>query len=313
MSGGNRLRLGRRMAGGCQAPQVVYSDRMTIRARRLSLTAMIAIAACAAGCGQRGQAPTAAEKPANSTGVGAAEGPLDPATAGARTLEVWTAESATRLDLVKKRAAEFMTRYPNIKVVLTVRDFDSYPAQLKLALTSDSAPDVAIGNLGWSLDGPLIKAGLLRDLGPWAGFYGWDRRFSAACQRQMRFSPDGREFGKGSLFGVPYAADLIGWFYNSAKLRALKLASPKTFAELENAFAAAKAAGEVPIMLGNRAQWPGLHVFYTISDTLAAPREINGLHSATRQCHGSRPISSRAAPGSPLGIPRAILRPASTA
>ena len=170
-----------------------------------------------------------------------------------------------------------------------MRDFGSYPAQLKLALASDSPPDVAIGNLGWSLDGPLIRAGLLRPLDPWAERYGWDRRFPEAAQRQMRFSADGRQFGVGPIFGIPYAADVIGWFYNAEKLAALGIAVPETQAGLEAALAAAKRAGEIPIMLGNKAQWPGLHLFYLVSGNLASAEEINGIASGDRNARWTAP------------------------
>lgn len=199
------------------------------------------------------------------------------AAAGSRTLEVWTPENGRRLELVRRRAQQFSAAQPGVTVNLTVRDFGSYPAQLKLALASDRAPDVVIGNLGWSLDGPLIKAGLLRPLDPWAERYGWDRRFPEVAQRQMRFSADGRQFGRGPIFGVPYAADVIGWYCNIAKLRALGIAVPATLGELESAFAAARKAGEVPIMLGNKPQWPGLHLFYLVSNDLASENEVNGV------------------------------------
>jgi len=206
-----------------------------------------------------------------------------------RTLEVWTPENGTRLQLVQRRADEFSATHPGVQVNLTVRDFGSYPAQLKLALASDSAPDVVIGNLGWSLDGPLIKAGRLRALDTWAAKYGWDRRFPEVAQRQMRFSADGREFGSGPIFGVPYAADVIGWFYNVAKLESLGIAVPATLAELEAAFETAQKAGEVPIMLGNQPQWPGLHLFYLVSDDLASEAEINGIVFGDRSVKWTAP------------------------
>jgi raffinose/stachyose/melibiose transport system substrate-binding protein len=211
-------------------------------------------------------------------GLLAACGSKDSATPNIqRTLEVWTAESGTRLDLVRKRADEFAARHAGIAVNLTVRDFGSYPAQLKLALSSDEAPDVVIGNLGWSLDGPLIRAGMLRDLQPWTERYGWEKRFAPAALRQMQFAKDGRSYGQGVLYGIPYAADVIGWYYNVRKFEALHLALPKNFAELEAALETARAAGEAPIMLGNRPQWPGLHLFYLVCADLGAEREITGI------------------------------------
>jgi ABC-type glycerol-3-phosphate transport system substrate-binding protein len=233
--------------------------------------AALALAASLAGCGP--DEPAVREPPADS-------GP---------TLEVWTAESGTRLQLVQQRAQQFSASRPDVSVNFTIRDFGSYPAQLKLALSSDSAPDVAIGNLGWSLDGPLIKAGLLRALDPWVERYGWDSRFPEVAQRQMRFTADGRKFGSGPIFGIPYAADVIGWFYNVGKLEKLGIAVPATLAGLESAFQAALQAGEVPIMLGNKAQWPGLHVFYLVSDDLASDREVEGIVFGDRSVKWTAP------------------------
>jgi raffinose/stachyose/melibiose transport system substrate-binding protein len=234
--------------------------------QRLALrecTAALVIAGLSAGCGSD-----------DADGRGSA----DPSGRdAARVLEVWTPESGSRLEIVQQRAERFSAAHPGVAVNFTIRDFGSYPAQLKLALASDSPPDVVIGNLGWTLDGPLIKAGLLRPLDPWAARYGWDARFPEVAQRQMRFSADGKQFGRGPIFGIPYAADLIGWFHNVGKLRALGFGVPATLGELESALEAARVAGEVPIMLGNKPQWPGLHLFYLLTDDYASEREINGI------------------------------------
>jgi ABC-type glycerol-3-phosphate transport system substrate-binding protein len=229
------------------------------------LVLLLAIACANLACGSR-----------DSNRGDAISGSSD-SSAEQRVLEIWTPETGTRLRLVQERAEEFAAAHPNVKINFTIRDFGSYPAQLKLALASDSAPDVVIGNLGWSLDGPLIKAGMLRPLDAWAKRYRWDQRFPAIAQRQMRFSADGKRFGSGPIFGVPYGADIIGWFYNVDKLKALQLGLPNDVADLEAAFEKARAAGEVPVVLGNKPQWPGLHVFYLISNTVATDQEINGI------------------------------------
>lgn len=256
------------------------------RIRRLGVGLVASLALVAAACGSDGESDSSPAgtdgnssetSPDGSTSGSAASGVFDPATAGDSTLEVWTAEYGTRLEVVESRIDAFETAYPNVTVNLTVRDFSAYPAQLKLALSGDDGPDVAIGNIGWSLDGPLIKAGLLRDLTPWVEAYGWDQRYSEVAQRQLRFSVDGTTFGDGPIFGIPYAADVIGWFYNIDKLEALGLEPPETFADLEAAFAVAKAADEVPMMLGNKDQWPGLHVFFTVNNNLCSTEEVTGI------------------------------------
>ena len=250
---------------------------LTARARRRpalrGLSAVLIVAGIATGCGSDNR-----EQHGRSATTGS--GP---------TLQVWTAESASRLELVQRRAEQFSATHPGVQVNITVRDFGSYPAQLKLALASDSAPDVVIGNLGWSLDGPLIKAGMLRALDPWVARYGWDKRFPEVAQQQMRFTTDGKQFGRGAIFGIPYAADVIGWFYNVGKLDALHIGVPATLDELDAALETARKAGEVPIMLGNKPQWPGLHLFYLVSDRLASDREINGIVFGDRSVQWTAP------------------------
>ena len=240
--------------------------------------AALALAGAAAGCGS---------DRSDEGGESAQTGRAAPA-GGQRILAVWTPESGNRLQLVQQRAEQFSAAH-DVKVNFTVRDFGSYPAQLKLALASDSPPDVVIGNLGWSLDGPLIRAGLLRALDPWAARYGWDTRFPDVAQRQMRFTADGKQFGAGAIFGVPYAADVLGWFYNVGKLEKLAIDAPATLRELEAAFEAARKAGEVPIMLGNKAQWPGLHLFYLVADDLASDREVEGIVFGDRSVKWTAP------------------------
>jgi hypothetical protein len=127
---------------------------LTVGARYRSalrgFTAALIIAGISVGCGD------------SNNRDGAVQPGRDAAESGRYVLEVWTPENGIRLELVQQRADQFSAAHPDVKVNFTIRDFGSYPAQLKLALASDRPPDVVIGNLGWSLDGPLIKAGLLR-------------------------------------------------------------------------------------------------------------------------------------------------------
>lgn len=193
------------------------------------------------------------------------------------TLSVWTAESGTRLDILKARGKSFEEAHPNVTVKWTVRDFGSYPAQIKLALSDKNGPDVAIGNLGWSLDGPLIKAGLLRPLDDYAEAYGWDTRYPEVGLRQLRFSEDGKTYGEGPIYGTPYASDVIGWFYNKKLLADLGKEVPTTMAELDEVLAASKSAGQQPIVFGNKDAWPAWHLVYNVIDSYAAAEDVAGI------------------------------------
>jgi raffinose/stachyose/melibiose transport system substrate-binding protein len=193
------------------------------------------------------------------------------------TLSVWTSESGSRLEILKKLANQFTKENPNISVKWTVRDFGSYPAQIKLALNSDDGPDVCIGNLGWALDGPLIKAGLLRPLDDYAEAYGWDTRYPEVGLRQLRFSEDGSVYGEGPIYGTPYASDVIGWFYNKDLMSDLNMDVPQTMDELEATLQASKDAGQQPILIGNKDGWPVWHLLYNVIDQYADAEEISGI------------------------------------
>lgn len=239
--------------------------------RRVALVAAAAltvllVAACGGTPGTSGGGSSANEKIST-----------DISKSGPVTLTIWTAEGGARQPIVELLGKRFMEKYPDVKLRWVKRDFGAYPAQVKLALSSDKAPDVVLGNIGWSLDGPLIKAGLIRNLDAYADAYGWRDRYSEIGLRQLKFTEDGKTFGSGPIWGVPYAADVIGWFYNVEKLKSLGLEVPKTFAELEASFGKAKAAGLTPILLGNKDGWPSLHVYFTINDNIASPDDVTGI------------------------------------
>ena len=55
--------------------------------------------------------------------------------------------------------------------------------------------------------------------------------------------------------------EVVGVYYNKAKLKKLGLKLPTTFQQFEAAVAKAQAAGETPIQFGNLDKWPGIHEF----------------------------------------------------
>jgi raffinose/stachyose/melibiose transport system substrate-binding protein len=215
-----------------------------------------------------------------SSNEGAESGPENVSTDISKvepmTLTVWTFESS-REELLKQAARMFTAKYPNIKVRVVLRDFSAYPAQVKLALSSDKAPDVVQGNLGWTLDGPLLQAGLILDPAKYNEEYGWSDRFPEEGRRILEFTPDGKTYGTGTLVGIAYTADVIGFFYNKQKLADLGLEVPKTLPELEAAMEAAKAAGETPLMMGNGDGTMALHTYFNLSNQMASPDIVRGL------------------------------------
>ena len=181
---------------------------------------------------------------------------------GTITLTVWDQEvRGGQAAAIKRLNAQFQRLYPNIKIKRTAKSFTDLLATLKLAASSPNPPDVIEVNNGYSAMGPLVQAGLLMPLDQFSARNKWRTRFSAGILRMNRFTRDGKDFGRGSLYGLPMIGEVVGVYYNKAKLRELGIAVPRTFVQFERALAAAKAADETPIQFGNLDKWPGIHTY----------------------------------------------------
>jgi raffinose/stachyose/melibiose transport system substrate-binding protein len=157
-------------------------------------------------------------------------------------------------------AQQFMAQYPNITVQTEFKDWESFMATVLNIADSPEAPDIIFGNQGYTVDGPLVEAGLITSLDPYYEAYGWNDWYGDGAKAQFRFTEDGADFGAGPLWGIGESADFVGIYYNVDKLAALGLEPPATFADLQTALEAAKTAGELPIKLGNKDGWPAIHV-----------------------------------------------------
>jgi raffinose/stachyose/melibiose transport system substrate-binding protein len=241
----------------------VTAPRGGARIRSLILLAALVAAACTPGATV--DRPTAPPAPA-STGV--------PDT-GPITLTVWDQEYGQVGKIWDQLNAEFETTYPNVTVKRVKRDFGELKTLLKLAISGPHPPDVIEVNQGWPDMGQLVKAGLLLPLDNYADAYGWKDRVSQNVLAVSSWSPDGKEFGAGSLFGYTTLGEIVGVYYNKAMLADLGLTLPTTFDEFEQDLAAAKQAGEIPIQFGNNDAFPGIHEFAVIQDQMAPVSELS--------------------------------------
>jgi raffinose/stachyose/melibiose transport system substrate-binding protein len=156
---------------------------------------------------------------------------------------------------------QFQATYPNITVNRVEQSFEDLSTTLALALTDPNPPDIVQANNARSDMGVFVAAGQLLSLAPYAEAYGWEERYPETVLKNSRYSTDGTVFGEGDLYGLPQVGEIVGVFYNKEKLESLGLGIPATWAEFTAALDTAKAAGEVPLMLGDVEGWPAVHVF----------------------------------------------------
>ncbi|GII80554.1 sugar ABC transporter substrate-binding protein [Sphaerisporangium rufum] len=246
---------------------------VTIRPRPAAALAAGLLVLAATACAPGSSAPAAAPTPVPTTSVR-----TDPAALGDVTLTVWDQEVRGGQDAqMKKLNAAFMAKYPNIKIKRVSRSFDDLKTTLKLALSGNEPPDVVEANNGRSDMGAFVKAGQLLPLNAYAAAYKWADRYPESVRRYSSYTPDGKIFGEGNLYGLPQVGEVVGVFYNAAKLKKLGIEPPATWAEFEAALDKAKQGGEVPLQLGNLDKWPAIHVFGTVQGRSVAPDAIRTL------------------------------------
>ena len=240
--------------------------------RRSLALLLLLLAAVVAGCGTPGgdssdNAQQAEESKQNSAKV-------DVAKAGDVTLTIWDQEvRGGQAAQIKRLNAAFLAKYPNVKIKRVAKSFTDLQTTLKLAVSSNKAPDIVEANQGRPIMGQLVKGGLLKPLDSYASAYGWSDRWSKTLLDLNRFSPDGTQFGSGDLYGVSQMGEIVGVFYN----RDMVPTPPKTFAEFEDMLAKAKAKGQTPISFGNLDKFGGIHEFQTVQNQFTPKSSVRNF------------------------------------
>ena len=237
-------------------------------ARRLVL-GIVALALVVGGCGTPGGDSGDNAKKAEESKKNSAK--IDVAKAGNVTLTIWDQEvRGGQAAQIKRLNREFQSKYPNVKIKRVAKSFTDLQTTLKLAVSSNKAPDIVEANQGRPIMGQLVKGGLLKPLDAYADAYGWKDRWSKTLLDLNRFSADGKQFGSGNLYGVSQQGEIVGVFYNRDKVPTV----PKTFGEFEQMLAKFKGDGEVPIAFGNLDKFGGIHEFQTVQNQFADKQAV---------------------------------------
>ncbi|MEV7390883.1 extracellular solute-binding protein [Streptomyces sp. NPDC091215] len=246
------------------------SARRVAAAAALVTGLLTAVAACSPGPGGNSSAG-GADKTAGPVST-------DVAKAGKVTLTEWDQNTDPGTDASTDALDKaFMAKYPNVTIKRVSRSFSDLKTTLKLALSSANPPDVVQANQGYPDMGAFVKAGLLQPVDSYAKVYGWNTAFPSQLLDLNRFSSDGRTWKTGNLYGVSQTGEIVGIYYNKAKLKSLGLAAPTTLAAFENALAKAKSSGLQPISYGDADKSPGIHIFGVVQAATAGKTEVRKL------------------------------------
>lgn len=173
--------------------------------------------------------------------------------------------------------AEFEAAHPGVKIERDTKVLEDLQMTVKLALGESDGPDVAQVNQGRSDMGSLVESDLLLPLDDYIEEFGWGDVFSTSVASRNSFTPDGKTFGQGSLYGVSPTAEVVGVFYNKGIFEANGWSVPTTFEDFEALLAEIKAAGITPISFGSLDGWNAIHEFSSIQHLLVSLDYINNF------------------------------------
>jgi raffinose/stachyose/melibiose transport system substrate-binding protein len=142
-----------------------------------------------------------------------------------------------------------MAAHPNVKIEITVLENEAFKQKLATAMQSGSPPDIFQSWGGGVLD-QYAAAGLVQDLTPAMQTDGWGD--SIAPGPLSLYTVDGK------VYGVPWAAGMVGFWYNKDLFDQAGIsAPPATWAEFLDVVQKLKEAGITPIALAGKDKWPG--------------------------------------------------------
>lgn len=200
------------------------------------------------------------------------------ASAGPVTLTVWDQEVRGGQNAeITQLNKEFHDKYPNVTIKRNSKSFTNLKDTLKLALSGANPPDVVEANQGYPDMGAFVTAGMLLPLDSYAQKYDWTSRYPKTLLDLNSFTPDGKSFGTGTLYGISQTGEIVGIYYNKQKLTQLGLNVPQTWSEFVSDLGKIKAKGQLPIMFGNKDQWPAIHEFGILQGQTAGKQAVRDL------------------------------------
>ena len=247
------------------------AERNLAAAAAVATGLALALAGCSGPGSQAGGAPSPTSSTGSSDQITAKVTAADVAKLGSITLKVLadTGEEG----VMKTFVPMYEQMYPNVKVDIQYLSWDDELKTDANTASSPNAPDVFQGAQGYTLDGVLVKDHLIRSLNDVATAYGWQATYGSALS-EFEWTADGKSFGSGDIYGMAPVSSMVGIYYNKAKLQKLGLTVPTTYSEFVADLAAAKAAGEVPLVTGGSTTSDVYHLFGEIQGGSVDPQAV---------------------------------------
>jgi raffinose/stachyose/melibiose transport system substrate-binding protein len=162
--------------------------------------------------------------------------------------------------IINDSMKRFMAANPQYDVQVVPMQNDAYKTKLKIAMASNTMPDIFIS---WS-GGPMneyIESGKVADITAYMNKNNYKSRFMDASVNQATY--------KGKIWAVPVENVSVSmFFYNKDIFAKYNLKVPKTLKELEAVCDTLKSNGIIPFSLANKTKWTGSMYYMYLVDRI---------------------------------------------
>ncbi len=148
----------------------------------------------------------------------------------------------------QKMADAFMASHPNVTIEITVLENEAFKSKIATVMQSGNPPDL-FRSWGGGVMNEYAKAGLLKDITADVVGTEWGKSIGKGAMGVYGY--------QGKYYGAPYDMGAVGIWYNKAMFKKLGIKPFKTWKELLAGVKKIKAAGLIPIALGEGDKWPG--------------------------------------------------------
>jgi raffinose/stachyose/melibiose transport system substrate-binding protein len=193
--------------------------------------------------------------------------------ASAEEVRFWTLtfDNEAVSDAFKSIISDFEKANPGVTVKIEQRSTDEHKAALRVAGSSDQAPDIYFMWGGLGLGGEFVKSGLAADMKKYYDEYKWNDRFIPPVLALATQYP-------GGIYGVPYTFRGETLYYNKALFaKAGITAPPTTWAELDAAADKLVASGVAAIAFGGTVNWHVMRIMDAILEATCGAEKNDAL------------------------------------
>ena len=182
--------------------------------------------------------------------------------------------------VLKQLSKNFEKSHPGVKINIVFKSFNDLVGTVPRALASGTGPDVTEGNQGYQTDAQLVKAKLILPLTKYVKQYNWAKLYAPSTWGMFRWTPDGKSFGKGPIWGLAQTGQNVVVFYNKKKITQAGLnpnKMPTTYSGFEAMLATLRAklpASDPVIEAGNKEGYGFIHLFGGIWGASTKPAAV---------------------------------------